>query len=155
MQSDESTLGLLTSCISSRTITRLSVIAEDYEASYLAFSIITNSTLPSLMKLDLQVGALHEMEIGTWYLRNQPSRTSEHWQQCYSSLTSVHLTVTKWYPYSDSRSTMHQGVTRSNFLDYCLKLQILTVHAYMCAFEDIDEEEEPNYEWSSAELAMS
>jgi hypothetical protein len=69
MKSDESTLGLLTSCISSRTITLLSVIAEDYDASYLAFSILANSTLPSLMKLDVQVGALHETEIGTWYLR--------------------------------------------------------------------------------------
>jgi hypothetical protein len=78
MQSNESTLGLLTSCISSQTITRLSVIAEDYEASYLAFSIIANSTLLSLMRLDVQVGALHEMEIGTCYLRSQPSRTIEY-----------------------------------------------------------------------------
>jgi hypothetical protein len=131
-------------------------VTSQFEAASIAFIIATQSTLPSLRMLHVQVEADDEGGIGA---ENTVDRCN--WQEHYPCLASVHLEITQWLADDDSvytrriqTSLMRQTVAKSQFMDYCMQSRILTVDAYDCTFDGIIENDGPDYHWTSEELVM-
>jgi hypothetical protein len=113
-----------------------------------ALSILSDSILPSLRSLHISVEADISDEIGLAACRD--------WHKHYPSLTSVHFVVTAWpsAPCLDWVSTVQKAINASDFLNYCATLQILSLDAYECTYEElVTDKSKPDYTWTSGELA--
>jgi hypothetical protein len=139
----------------SRTITRLTIIAQNYDANPFTYTILTEATLPSLKNLHLQVDADGR------YAGAPGTSTDRHdidWRERFPSLSSVHFVITRWARNLESfdpgcfRPMMYGTVIKSHFLTYCLKEHMLTAIAYTCGYDEIAYADEADYRWSSDQL---
>jgi hypothetical protein len=131
-------------------LTKLSVISREIAASSRALDILNDSILPSLRSLHITVEADDDDETRL--------KTCRDWRQHYPSLTSAHFVFTSWPPGHalDWTSTVQKTINMFDFLNYCAKLQILSLDVYECTYEKISAENErygPNYTWTSKEHA--
>jgi hypothetical protein len=126
----------------------LSVISRETAAGSRALDILNDSILPSLRSLHITVEADDDDETRL--------KTCRDWRQHYPSLTSAHFVFTAWpsAPCLDWASTVQKTINTSDFLNYCARLQILSLDAYECTYEElVTDKSKPDYTWTSGELA--
>jgi hypothetical protein len=129
-------------------LTKLSIISHYKDVGTRALTILNDGILPSLRSLHISVEADISDEIGLAACRD--------WHKHYPSLTSVHFVVTAWpsAPCLDWVSTVQKTINTSDFLNYCARLQILSLDAYECTYEElVTDRSKPDYTWTSGELA--
>jgi hypothetical protein len=143
-------------CITSQTITHLTIKVTDPSANTCLFDTVYNSTMHGLKDLCLQVEADEDQNCCGESSEQQMRKFD--WHQRYPSLTSVHLIVASW-PFQDDP---HEGVPQdmmdtiqgSRFLHWCLDARILIVESHECDHDNINQGREPDAEWTSVDGSL-